>query len=92
VVDLSQLVERVLACFQPSEFSIAVHAEINAKIMEQKCALEVNGYSREEGAIEEVGTGDSVFYQKFCKATGGHVASKMTLKCCWKEENEEEKD
>lgn len=92
VVDLSQLVERVLACFRPSEFSVAVHAEINAKTIEQKCALKVNGYSREEGAIEEVGTGDSVFYQKFCKATGGHVSSKVTLKCCWKEEKEEEKD
>lgn len=91
-VDLTQMVERVLDCFKPKEFSIAVHAEISGKIMEKNCALEVNGYSREEGAIEELGTGDCVFYQKFCKATTTAVycAPKPALKCCWEEENEEE--
>jgi len=88
-VDLKQLVERVLACFQPSDFSVAVHASIAGKLLEQNCALDVNGYSREEGAVEEFGMCGSVLYQKFRKATE-HGAVKMTMKCCWKEEKEEE--
>lgn len=95
-IDLNQLVERVLACFEPSEFSIAIHAEIPANSMEHNCYVNANGYSREEGGIEELGFGDaSVFYQKFCKATTLFGAAKLkpALKCCWKEEKiEEEKD
>jgi S-adenosylmethionine decarboxylase len=30
-VNLSQLVERVLACFQPTEFSVALHTDIAEK-------------------------------------------------------------
>lgn len=95
VVNLNQLVERVLACFEPSEFSIAIHAEIAASSMEHNYVY-VNGYSREEGGIEELGSGAaSVFYQKFCKATTlfGATKPKPALKCCWKEEKiEEEKN
>ncbi|XP_021718274.1 S-adenosylmethionine decarboxylase proenzyme-like [Chenopodium quinoa] len=90
-IDLNQLVERVLACFEPSEFSIAIHAEIAANSMEHNCFVNVNGYSREEGGIEELGFGDSsVFYQKFCKATRFAPKPKPALKCCWKEEIIEE--
>lgn len=80
VVDLSQLVERVLACFQPSEFSIAVNADIAANLLVQNCSVVVNGYSREEGGIEELGMGGSVLYQKFCKSTAGFDAPKLALK------------
>ncbi|KAL2904863.1 S-adenosylmethionine decarboxylase proenzyme [Bienertia sinuspersici] len=88
MIGLNQLVERVLACFEPSEFSIAIHADITAYPMEQNCSVNVNGYSREEGGIEELGFGaSSVFYQKFCKASARVNAPKTPLKCCWKEEN-----
>ncbi|GAB4840211.1 S-adenosylmethionine decarboxylase proenzyme 2 [Ancistrocladus abbreviatus] len=89
-INLNQLVERVLACFLPSEFSVAVHAEAAAKTWEFNCALDVNGYSREEGSIEEIEMGGFVVYQKFTKtaASAGFYSPKTTLKCLWKEEEE----
>lgn len=90
MIDLNQLVERVLACFEPSEFSIAINADIAAYPMEQNCTVNANGYSREEGGIEELGFGASVFYQKFCKATTMIGFTKPALKCLWKEEKKEE--
>lgn len=90
-VNLNQLVERVLACFQPRDFSIAVHAEVAGKMIEQKCLLNVKGYSREERGLEELGMGGSILYQKFVK-TEGNGSPRSTLKCCWKEEEEYEED
>ncbi|KAK9750474.1 hypothetical protein RND81_02G200000 [Saponaria officinalis] len=92
IVDLNQLVERVLACFQPKEFSIAVSVDTADKVLEKYCAVNVAGYCREEGGVEGLGFGGSVMYQKFCKAVTVCVPNK-TLKCCWKEEEiEEEKE
>ncbi|KAL9225805.1 hypothetical protein vseg_001687 [Gypsophila vaccaria] len=90
VVDLNQLVERVLACFEPKEFSIAVHADTADKILAHNCSVNVTGYSREEGGIEELGLGGSIFYQKFGKATTACPPPMKTLKCCWKEEEFDE--
>ncbi|GAB2297105.1 hypothetical protein Dimus_031204 [Dionaea muscipula] len=84
-VYLDVLVARVLACFQPSEFSVAVHAHTAAEILEPHCLLDVAGYSREEGSIEDVGAGGSVVYQKFCK-TANFDSPRSTLKCFWLEE------
>ncbi|XP_057486403.1 S-adenosylmethionine decarboxylase proenzyme-like [Actinidia eriantha] len=89
VVKLDQLVERVLACFQPSEFSIAVHAYVGVKLLEQTCAMAVKGYSLGEKSYEELGMGGSVVYQKFAKTTGCG-SPRSTLKCCWNEEEGEE--
>ncbi|GAB4828965.1 hypothetical protein Ancab_018625 [Ancistrocladus abbreviatus] len=88
-VNLNQLVERVLNCFLPSEFSIAVHADVAAKILEFNCLLDVHGYSREEESTEELGVGGSIVYQKFSNiAAAGYDSPKSTLKCGWKEEEE----
>ncbi|XP_074309525.1 S-adenosylmethionine decarboxylase proenzyme 1-like [Silene latifolia] len=89
VVDLNQLVERVLACFQPKEFSIAVSVDTADKVLEKYCAVDVMGYGREEGGIEGLGLGGSVFYQKFSKMVTVS-APKKALKCYWKEEEIEE--
>ncbi|XP_025012316.2 S-adenosylmethionine decarboxylase proenzyme [Ricinus communis] len=88
-VNLNQLVERVLACFQPSQFSIAVHANVADKQLVQTCALDVKGYCRGERSFEELGMGGSIVYQKFVK-TGDSGSPRSTLKCCWREEEEEE--
>lgn len=90
-VNLKQLVERVLACFQPSDFSIAVHAEVAGKSLERECLLDVKGYCREERGLEELGMGGSIVYQKFTK-TGGDASPRSTLRCCWKEEEVEEEE
>lgn len=83
IVDLNNLVERVLACFDPKEFSVAVHVDTADKVLAKNCSVDVIGYCREEGGIEELGLGGSIFYQKFCKDT---TPIQTPLKCCWKEE------
>ncbi|GAV80219.1 SAM_decarbox domain-containing protein [Cephalotus follicularis] len=88
-VNLKQLVERVLACFQPREFSVSVHADVASFTLEKKCMLDVKGYCREGRCLEELGMGDSIVYQKFT-LTGGCASPRSTLKCCWKEEEDEE--
>lgn len=85
-VNLNQLVERVLACFEPNEFSIAVHADLGGQMLEQECAVEMKGYSREERSLEELGLSGSIVYQKYVK-TGEYCGSpRSTLQFCWKEE------
>ncbi|GFS36824.1 hypothetical protein Acr_00g0048210 [Actinidia rufa] len=55
--DSQILVERVLACFQPSELSMAVHAYVGVKLLEQTCSMAVKGYSLGEKSYEELGMG-----------------------------------
>lgn len=88
-VNLNKLVVRVLACFQPTEFSVAVHADSASKSFEQNCMLDVKGYCREERSHEGLGMGGSVVYQKFVKTSSYCGSPRSTLKC-WKDEDEEE--
>ncbi|KAL9259293.1 S-adenosylmethionine decarboxylase proenzyme-like protein [Drosera capensis] len=88
-VCLDGLVERVVACFEPNQFSIAVHAHVAAEVLEPDCLIDVSGYPRKEGSIEELGEGGSIIYQKFCKADDGYGSPRSTLMCCWMEEVEE---
>ncbi|KAJ0038668.1 hypothetical protein Pint_23399 [Pistacia integerrima] len=88
-VNLCELVERVLACFQPNDFSISVHAEVAGKFLEQDCLLDVKGYCCEESGLEELGMGSSVVFQKYVR-TGDNTSPRSTLRCCWKEEEDEE--
>ncbi|KAA8529245.1 hypothetical protein F0562_033956 [Nyssa sinensis] len=91
VVNLDQLVQRVLSCFQPSEFSVAVHADVVGKLLEQICSLGIKGYRLEERRHEELGMDGSVVYQQFFKASDCG-SPKSILDCYWKEKEEEEKE
>lgn len=88
VMSLNNLVKRVLACFQPNEFSIAVHADCANKSFQRSCLLYVKGYCREERSLEGLGMGGAVVYQKFVK-TSDCGSPRSTLKC-WKDVDEEE--
>jgi len=88
--NLSQLVDRVLACFRPSQFSIAVHAVVAAgKHLDQMCLLDVKGFYCGKSSREELGSGGSIVYQKFDRTVD---SPRSTLKCFWKEEREEEEE
>lgn len=87
-VNLNELVVRVLACFQPTEFSVAVHADCPGKSFEQSCMVDVKGYCREERSHEGLGMGGSIVYQKFVK-TSYCGSPRSTLKC-WKDDDEDE--
>ncbi|KAJ8637177.1 hypothetical protein MRB53_011444 [Persea americana] len=86
--DLSQLVERVLNCFQPEEFSIAVHVDTSANI-ELGCvgSLDLSGYLCGERCYQTLGKGGFLVYQSF--KMGGCASPKSILKC-WAEEDSEE--
>jgi len=91
---LEQLVQRVLACFEPGEFSIAVGAAVASKSLEKTCAIDVEGYSLEEKSHEEFGCEGSIMYQKFVKKDGSCCGSpRSVLKGGnWKEKENEEKE
>ncbi|PKI61905.1 hypothetical protein CRG98_017631 [Punica granatum] len=62
---LNQLIERVLACFKPKEFSVSVHSDAAITSIEQSFMLNVKGYRCGERSLEELGAGGSVVYQSF---------------------------
>ncbi|KAI3991814.1 hypothetical protein MKX01_038212 [Papaver californicum] len=76
-VDLKQLVSRVLACFEPNEFSVAVHADI--------------GYSCGDTSLQELEDGGSVVYQSFVNV-GSCGSPRSILNSCWRSEDEEDSE
>ncbi|CAI9758736.1 unnamed protein product [Fraxinus pennsylvanica] len=68
VVDLSLLLERVLACFQPAKFSVALHSYFAGKDLDLDFALNLNGYVCGERSFEVVGLGGSVNYSSYTSA------------------------
>lgn len=92
-MDLTHLIERVLACFQPSEFSVAVHGNNDLKDLNlDDNNPNVKGYIVEDTKFEVLGEGGgSMVYYGFVKG-GSHCGSpRSTLHRCWSEtENEED--
>ncbi|KAH0764625.1 hypothetical protein KY285_000496 [Solanum tuberosum] len=89
---LGSLVRRVLTCFQPDEFSVALHADdVACELLERICSFDVKGYSHAEWSPEELGKGGSIVYQKFTRSSVCG-SPKSVLQDCWKEEENEEKE
>lgn len=90
-MSLGLMIKRVLACFKPAEFCVAVHSDVSCKLLEEICSLNLKGYTLGEQSHEEVGFGGSIVYKKFLRdeACG---SPKSILKVCWKEDEEEEEE
>lgn len=88
-VDLTQLIKRVLMCFQPAKFSIAVHADVAAKDFVSELNPDVKGYACEERSCEELGNGGSVTYHSFTIA-GSCMSPVSTLHNCWSESDDDD--
>ncbi|ESQ32932.1 hypothetical protein EUTSA_v10004463mg [Eutrema salsugineum] len=84
-LNFKELVNRVLVCFGPGEFSVAVHADHGTGLLARDCVVDVKGYLIKERGLEELELGGSVLYQKFVK-TVECGSPKSTLRFCWKEE------
>lgn len=91
IVNLGSLVKRVLACFEPNEFSVSLHAQNGARLFDEFCLLDVKGYNGEKRSLEELGTGGSITYQKFVR-TASCGSPRSTLKCFSDEDGEEEEE
>ncbi|MCD7450193.1 S-adenosylmethionine decarboxylase proenzyme [Datura stramonium] len=88
---LRSLVKRVLRCFQPDEFSIALHADVACELLEHICSFDVKGYSLAEWSPEELCKGGCIVYQKFVRSSSCG-SPKSVLRDCWKEEEKEQKE
>ncbi|KAK8493560.1 hypothetical protein V6N11_021212 [Hibiscus sabdariffa] len=87
-LNMNQLVERVLVCFEPREFSVAVHVDSVAyHSLGEICKLNVEGYRRGERSIKELGTVGTIIYQKF-NAISICGSPRSTLRCRWEEEED----
>ncbi|KAJ4825146.1 hypothetical protein Tsubulata_008682 [Turnera subulata] len=88
-VDLTNLLQRVLACFEPAEFSVALHSSIDGIKAGMKFPLQVKGYCCEGVNHESLGKGGSITFHTFAKA-GGCASPNSILKCCWSEDEKDE--
>ncbi|KAI3452148.1 hypothetical protein Pfo_008813 [Paulownia fortunei] len=89
IVDLTLLLERVLACFQPAKFSVALHASVAGKELDADFTLDMGGYTCGERSCEVLGNGGSIIYSSFT-STRSCGSPKSILQCCWSENEDEE--
>ncbi|KAJ6364786.1 hypothetical protein OIU76_029706 [Salix suchowensis] len=83
------LLDRVLVCFEPTEFSIALHSNVECDDLVANFSLDVKGYTCGGASDETLGKGGSLFYHSFAR-TGGCSSPRSTLKCCWSEDEKDE--
>lgn len=83
-VNLKALIERVLDCFGPAEFSIAIHGSGESDKFEWDCR-NIDGYNRSESSYQELEEGGAVVYRSFAKADRCG-SPRSVLKNYWKEE------
>lgn len=87
--DLSQLIQRVLVCFEPTEFSVALHSDLAGEDLVSMFPLDLKGYSAGEVSCEALGKGGSIMYMSFA-GTGSCGSPRSILKCCWSEDEKDE--
>lgn len=85
VLDLPQTVEKVLACFRPAKFSVALHTSVGQKLFDSKFSLDMKGYFCSERSHDSLAKGGLIFYSSF--------SSTVSLpRLIWNEEKEEEEE
>ncbi|PIA57527.1 hypothetical protein AQUCO_00600324v1 [Aquilegia coerulea] len=87
-INLKDLIERVLVCFGPAEFSIAIHASHATDRFEWDCC-DVIGYKRGEMSYQGFEQGGAIVYRTFVKAYSCD-SPRSVLKSSWKEEEQGE--
>ncbi|XP_026666325.2 S-adenosylmethionine decarboxylase proenzyme-like [Phoenix dactylifera] len=84
-VNMSQLIARVLACFQPRELSVAIHADSEGYLLGS--GFDIAGYVSGAKSYQELGNGGSLVFQSFRISDCGSPRS--ILKGCWEGGEEE---
>ncbi|KAI4387845.1 hypothetical protein MLD38_000239 [Melastoma candidum] len=90
LVDYSQMLERVLSCFEPSEFSVAIHSESIHGDLASEFSLNLMGYKEMEKSYEELGNGGAILYTRFGNGGSCCGSPRSILKCSWSEDEKEE--
>ncbi|KAK1363029.1 S-adenosylmethionine decarboxylase proenzyme [Heracleum sosnowskyi] len=83
VLKLNDLLERVLTCFQPTEFSVALRTDGERQGIGINITADVQGYSCEEKSYQVLGKNESIIYLSYMKAAG--CASLRSTLQCWNE-------
>lgn len=91
LVNLSQVLERVLACFEPCEFSIALHADAVADELGFDGSLDMAGYWCRERRYQAINRVRSVGYHRY-KRAASCGSPRSILNCSWSENGQEEED
>ncbi|KAG2273274.1 hypothetical protein Bca52824_067829 [Brassica carinata] len=97
-MDLSQLVTRVLSCFEPKQLSVAVHSSVGVNAYKPEISVDLEDYGCRERTFESLGEESGmVMYQTFEKLGKYCGSPRSTLKCEWSSNNsscssEDEKD
>ncbi|XP_074331870.1 S-adenosylmethionine decarboxylase proenzyme-like [Apium graveolens] len=89
VMKFNHLLDRVLTCFQPNEFSVALHTANEEQGTRINFITDVQGYSCEEKSYQILGKSESITYLTFMK-TAGCASPRSTLQYCWSENEDEE--
>ena len=87
---LKGVVERVLACFKPGEFSVALHADVHGEVVINKFPLAIKGYDCGGKVREMLGEGGAVLFYHYAIADGGSNSPRSILRGCWSSEDEKE--
>nr|AVQ04666.1 S-adenosylmethionine decarboxylase proenzyme [Neolamarckia cadamba] len=88
ILNLTRLLERVLACFQPMDFSFALHCDVSGMELDSGFNLDLKGYACGERSCKMLGMGGSVIYQSFT-GIGSCGSPRSILQCCWSENEDE---
>uniref|UniRef100_A0A5B7AJ17 S-adenosylmethionine decarboxylase proenzyme n=1 Tax=Davidia involucrata TaxID=16924 RepID=A0A5B7AJ17_DAVIN len=87
-IGFEPLIKRVLKCFNPAEFTVAVTCVGGGT---QEWVGDVEGYKCERGVTQELPGGGCVVYRCFAaKGRGCAVGTPKSVLNCWKEAAEEE--
>ena len=90
-VDLNQLLQRVLVCFQPNEFSVALHSSVVNEELGSKFPVHLKGYSIGEKNTESLGMGGTIIYYSFVR-DGDCASPRSILKRSWSSEYEKDEE
>lgn len=89
-MNLGQLLNRVLACFEPTEFSVALHLNVANDELGNKLPMDVKGFSCEGSNYEVLENGGSIIYRSFERSNGCASPRSILNKCCWSEDEKDE--
>ncbi|KAG7550802.1 S-adenosylmethionine decarboxylase [Arabidopsis thaliana x Arabidopsis arenosa] len=83
-MDLSHLVSKVLTCFEPKQFSVAVHSSVAQNGYDSGLCVDLDDYGCRETTMESLGEErGTVMYQRFEKLGKYCGSPRSTLKCEW---------
>ncbi|XP_057768515.1 S-adenosylmethionine decarboxylase proenzyme-like [Salvia miltiorrhiza] len=86
-LDLTRVVEKVLACFRPAKFSVALHTCVGEKQFNSKFSLDIKGYFCRERSYDTLAKGGSIIYSSFSSTCS---LPRSILESRWSEDEDEE--